>query len=540
MELVNNVSRRNLLKIGAVGGAAMLLPLERTAQSALKITNRIPESQIPAPYQVPFAVPPVAVPVKRDLHADYFRMTMREARVPILPGFPKTTIYGYNGITPGPTIKARRGRRTVVRHINGLPRLGFSGYKQRTSVHLHGSASLPQFDGYASDVTRPGQFKDYHYPNIQPARTLWYHDHGVHHTAENAYMGLAAQYHLHDELEESLPIPHGRYDVPLIIRDAIFATDGSLIHDDAGHSSLYGDVILTNGRPWPVMKVERRKYRFRVLNASISRSFRPTLSTGDPFTVIATDGGLMPHPQVVYEYRHGQAERYEIVIDFAKYRVGEKIELLNLSNPNNIDFANTSKIMMFEVAGEASRLSDNHIPDVLDPGKKDFYNPMKFSAADATGVGASLRVIRGAGIWSINGQTWHDIIDSDYKMTVANPKLDEIQVWELENPGGGWFHPLHIHLIDFKVLDRNGQPPFPYERGPKDVVYLGEGEKVRVVARFGPQVGRYMVHCHNLVHEDHDMMVQFNVGRAYADRADDPHDPIMAAKPLSIAKMTSL
>jgi spore coat protein A, manganese oxidase len=540
MQRGHNVSRRDLLKIGAVGGAAMMLPLERTAHSALAITDRIPASQIPAPYQVPFVVPPVAVPVKRDAKADYFRMTMRAAKVQVLPGFPKTTIYGYDGMTPGPTIKARRGRRTVVRHINGLPRVAFSGYKPWTSVHLHGSASLPQFDGYASDITNPGEFKDYHYPNIQPARTLWYHDHGVHHTAENAYMGLAAQYHIHDEHEQSLPIPHGRYDVPLILRDAIFAKDGSLIHDDDGHSSLYGDVILVNGRPWPVMKVERRKYRFRVLNASISRSFRPALSTGDPFTVIATDAGLMPHPQEVTEYRHGQAERYEIVIDFANHKVGDKIELRNLSNPNNIDFQHTDKIMMFEVAGNASRLTDNVIPEVLDPGKKDFYNPMKLSASDATGVGASLRVLRGAGIWSINGQTWHDIEDSDYKMTVANPQLDEIQIWELENPGGGWFHPLHIHLIDFKVLSRNGQPPFPYERGPKDVVYLGENEKVRVVARFGPQTGRYMVHCHNLVHEDHDMMVQFNVGKAYSNRAHDPNDPILAAAPQGVALMTKL
>ena len=120
-------------------------------------------------------------------------------------------------------------------------------------------------------------------------------------------------------------------------------------------------------------------------------------------------------------------------MDFAKYKVGEKIELRNLSNPNNVDFAHTGKIMMFQVAGEATRLTDNRIPDVLDLGRHDFYNPMKFSAEDATGVGAALRVIRGSGIWSINGQTWHDIEDSDYKMTVANPKL---------------------------------QPPFPLERGP--------------------------------------------------------------------------
>jgi FtsP/CotA-like multicopper oxidase with cupredoxin domain len=99
-------------------------------------------------------------------------------------------------------------------------------------VHLHGSGSLPQYDGYASDITPPREYKDYQYPNYQDARTLWYHDHGIHHTAENAYMGLAAMYQLHDPLEQSLPIPHGRYDVPMILRDALFDSSGGLLYDD--------------------------------------------------------------------------------------------------------------------------------------------------------------------------------------------------------------------------------------------------------------------------------------------------------------------
>ena len=196
------------------------------------------------------------------------------------------------------------------------PTLGYTPY---TSTHLHGSASLPEYDGYASDVTQPGQWKNYHYPNIQDARTLWYHDHGVGITAQNAYFGLAAQYHLHDDLERSLGLPGGAYDVPLILRDAMFAADGSLIFDDRNHSGLFGDVILVNGKPWPAMRVERRKYRFRMLNASVSRSFRLRLSTGEPFTMIASDGGLAPVPQQVADFRFGMAERYEMVIDFSKY-----------------------------------------------------------------------------------------------------------------------------------------------------------------------------------------------------------------------------
>jgi Multicopper oxidase len=119
---------------------------------------------------------------------------------------------------------------------------------------------------------------------------------------------------------------------------------------------------------------------------------------------------------------------------------------------------------------------------------------------------------RVGGRWTVNGHTWEDVINSDYDFVLANPGFEDVEIWELENPGGGWFHPVHIHLVDFKVLDRNGRPPLPHELGPKDVVYVGEGEKVRVIMRFEHQQGKYMIHCHNLVHEDHDMMGQFQVG----------------------------
>jgi spore coat protein A, manganese oxidase len=445
---------------------------------------------------------------------------MKANEVQILPGeFGKTKVLGYNGVVPGPTIKVWRGRKTVIRYANNLPRVAPFNYRPWTSVHLHGSASPPQYDGYASDITHPGEYKDYRYPNSQPARTLWYHDHGVHHTAENVYLGLVGQYHILDELERRLPIPKGRYDVPLTIQDAIFATSGGLIFDDEGHSSIFGDVVLVNGRPWPVMKVERRKYRFRILNASVSRSYRLALDTGDPMTVIATDGGLMPRPVEVDEFRHGMAERYEVVIDFARYKVGERVVLKNLGLKNNADFDSVENVMAFDVSSNATSGKFNAIPEVLDP-----HNEIMALQETGDERTAKLDVIRKDGLWTINGSTWQDVIDSDHRKVVANPDLNEKQVWELENPSGGWNHPLHIHLIDYKILDRNGKPPFPYEVGPKDVAYLGENEKVRIVARFGPHKGRFMVHCHNLTHEDHDMMVQYEVG-AGGD------DPISASPP---------
>jgi FtsP/CotA-like multicopper oxidase with cupredoxin domain len=528
-----NVSRRDMLKMGLFSTAALALPAERVARTQLAITNRIPQSLLPAPFTVPFAIPPVLSPVGQDETTDYYVLTQKQVSAQILPGL-HTDIWGYNGITPGPTIMNTQGRAAVVRQINDLPEIHPSlRYNVWTSTHLHGSCSLPEYDGYASDITNPGQFKDYHYPNIQDARTLWYHDHGVHITATNAYMGLAANYILHDPTELALPIPHGKYDVPLTLKDAMFQKDGQLVFDDNSQSGIYGDVILVNGRPWPLMEVEPRKYRFRVLNASVSRSYDLALSTGEPLTVIGTDGGLMPHPKPCGNVRVGMAERYEIVIDFSKYAPGTQVVLQNLQPPNNIDFDNTDVIMAFKVGSYVSDPSNNEIPQDLNPN----MNVMGLTEADAK-ISRNFRFERSDGHWTINGTTWEDVVNSDYNLVCANPGYGDVEIWELDNPSGGWFHPVHIHLVDFKVLDRNGQAPHPWEEGPKDVVYVGEGEKVRVIMKFENQRGKYMMHCHNLVHEDHDMMTQFQVGDS--PRTSDPHDPIEADRCKDLKDMGEL
>jgi len=515
--------RRELLKLGLFGSAALMLPVERVARTKLAVNNRIPASQLPKPFTAAFQVPPIAVPVQSTETTDIYSLVQQQKSVDILPGL-KTDIWGYNGVTPGPTIKVAQGRETIVRQANALPGLHPTlRYKPWTSTHLHGSASKPQYDGYASDVTNPGQFKDYHYPNNQNARTLWYHDHGVHITAPNVGMGLAAMYILHDDQELSLPIPHGDYDVPLILMDAMFTSSGQLLHDDHSQSGFFGDVILVNGRPWPTMPVERRKYRFRILNASVSRSYGLALSTGGPMTVIGTDAGLVPRPQPVTRIRHGMAERYEVVIDFADYQQGQRVVLQNLSPKNNIDYETTGVIMAFDVGGAPTEPDPGPIPTELNPDNE----AMKLEPTAATPT-RLFEFKRQGGEWTINGRTWDDIVNSDFTLVSANPQLDAVEVWELKNNSGGWFHPVHIHLVDFRMLSRNGRPPEPYELGPKDVAYVGEGESVRVIARFGPKLGKYMMHCHNLVHEDHDMMVQYEVGTGGDSPFSDPAKPVSA------------
>jgi spore coat protein A, manganese oxidase len=591
MMIEAQVSRRDVLKFSALGAAVVALPLERVVRA--KTVSQIAASKLPAPYTLPFAVPPVV----DGRSGGTVTLDQKLAKVGIIPGF-QTTIFGYAlpgqaPTTPGPTIHAKRGTPLTVTQANRLPAAHpFLNYDPWTSTHLHGSASKPQYDGYASDITKVGQTKRYVYPNKQDARTLWYHDHGVHHTAENAYMGLAAQYHLHDDVESGLAIPKwswdGRpvtdqYDLPLVLADKMFSANGEFRYDDAGHTGLWGDVVLVNGVPWPNLKVKKRLYRFRVLNASISRGYRLQMSNSTPLSVIGTDGGLMPQVQQTTQLRIGMAERYEIVIDFSKYTPGTKLQLLNLGVPNSTDFDNTGKIMQFEVVNDAFDPKDNALPtgglyslnpnkEVWDLKETEIQGTTKIevlrqngewkiqstststasssgsggsgssgsgssgSGKGGSGSGSSGSGSSGSGNGTTKLMTWEDIIASNYKETVANPASGDVQIWEITNKSGGWFHPVHIHLVDFKMLTRNGKPVFNYEQGPKDVAFVGENETIRAIMKFGkagdPTTdGRYMIHCHNLPHEDHDMMTQFRVGNDVdrdPDASKGPDDPANA------------
>ena len=271
------------------------------------------------------------------------------------------------------------------------------------------------------------------------------------------------------------------------------------------------------------MKVQQRIYRFRVLVASITRSYRPTLSTGDPVYVVGTDAGMVPKVQAVQSWRQGTAERYEVLIDFRKYKVGQKIQLRNLSNKNNEDFPNTNKIMQFEVVANSGSGEGtiSAIPTTLDDGGSP--NAAHGGLAtmgltpDLVVAKRQMKVERVHGEWTISGVTWADVEKSGFTKLLGNPKAFDVEEWTITNASGGWFHPVHIHLIDAKIIGRNtnGGKPFPWETGPKDVFYAGENESITLLTQFDTGAhagGRYMVHCHNLVHEDHDMMVQFAVG----------------------------
>jgi len=526
-------TRREVLQLGAFGAITALgvkngVDVAPGASDApLQTRSMLATANTPIPFQAPFRRPPELAPFATgfddgDPSRPFARyaLTQKHGQAQIVPGL-STTIAGYNGIFPGPTIRATQGTRVEVRIRNALPATGLlHPGANNTVTHLHGSASLPQYDGYANDFTGPGSVKNYQYPNWQNARTLWYHDHNVHVTAQNVYSGLAGFYPLSDPFEQA-QLPQGEYDVPLMISDGMFRPDGSLAYNDNGHDGLWGDVILVNGVPWPTMKVKPQIYRFRVLIGSISRSYRPTLSTRDPIYIVATDGGMVPKVEAVTSWRQGTAERYEILIDFRKYRVGQKIVLQNLSNKNNADFIDTNKIMQFEVVEDSGPASISAIPTVLDDGGA--LNVAQGGLAtmsltpEMAKVKRLLTVGRKGGQWVLNNDTWAGIEASGFSKLFANPQPYDVEQWTIKNEGGGWFHPVHVHLTDSKIIARNNNTgkPFAWENGPKDVFYIGENESVTMLMQFdtGPSAGgRYMIHCHNLVHEDHDMMSQFAVG----------------------------
>lgn len=557
------ITRREALRLGLAGSGVLLSPLAfpGAAQAQGCHTKQCqqdpdaPNLQTPkpgwqpTPFEQPFhrleELEPVATtlvktegdgPQEREIR--YYQITLRKQQVGVCfapDGHPLKTaeawIYQGSGSKPtqpwivGPVIRQpRSGDRvehlSVVRFINELGK-----DEQNTdicaSVHLHGMASLPQYDGYAEDLIPPGYCKDYYYPNNR-ASTLWYHDHAVHKTARNVYMGMAGMYIVQYEADDFANpndfgcLPKGEFEVPLILQDKTFevseknTNQWKLVLNDRGQRGVYSSVVLANGVPWPRMTVKRRKYYFRILNASPSRTYQLALSrqakgqstAPDPLVVIGSDAGLLPAPVYLSgqnnPLRIGVAERYGVIIDFAQFPKDVKqVFLRNVPFPSNLG-PEPDALIRFDLSDEPAGDDPSYIPNPLGKPLPPLQEMINKAACNRT-----LQFGRGRD-WMINGKTWScDRVE-------AYPHLGGIEIWELVN-NGGWVHPVHIHLVDFRVISRNGQPPLPYEQGWKDVVVVKETERVRVIARFGPHLGKYMIHCHNLVHEDHDMMTQFEV-----------------------------
>lgn len=486
-------------------------------------------------------IPAVLSPKGRAARATYYEVEMKEAFHKFHDAFPLTRIWGYEGMYPGPTIEAFRNRPVCVKWMNKLPTSHFlpldhtlhgviDTSEVRTTVHLHGANVSPESDGhpdswYTRDYEVRGKsFKKpiYRYKNNQQAATLWYHDHAVGITRLNVYAGLLGMYIIRDTLEPRLELPCGDYEIPVIIQDKSFNSDGSLFYPSdppfpvavspSVVPAFIGNTIVVNGKVWPHLKVEPRKYRFRLLNASNTRTYVLRLSNDLPFYQIGSDGGLLGSPVQLDTLTLAPAERADIIIDFSKSR-RRNIVLMN----DDVD-PNTSVVMQFRIVLPLKSRDTSKIPEVLYP-----VHPIKKELAEVD------RYI------NINGETdqygrpmlllenrmWQEPI-------LEKPQLNTIEIWNFVNLTD-FMHPIHVHLVQFQVLDRipfdvdeykatgeivytgDAIEPDDNEKGWKDVVRANAGEITRIIAHFNDFPGDYVLHCHILEHEDHDMMRPFKV-----------------------------
>lgn len=511
------MNRRTLLRAGVltagVGVAGAGWPAAQMALGPAE-PGTLLRSQVPLPprYQARLPIPPQLAPVASDAASDYYEITQRAADLPILPGL-TTRAWTYGGTFPGPTIVSRSGRRTVIRHRNALP--------VPVAVHLHGGHTPPDSDGYPLDLIEPpgpkaasgdggmasgmsrnsvvGQ-REYVYPMRQRAATLWYHDHRMGYTGQAVWRGLAGFHLVHDDEELALPLPKGDRDIALMITDRSFAADGSFQYPlvDGGEvaapymNGVLGDVVLVNGAPWPVLDTDPARYRLRVLNASNARRYRlrldPPPPEGPPFTQIGSDGGLLTSPITHDAIDIAPAERFDVVVDFSRYRPGTRVRLVN-----TLGAQSTTHVMRFDVLGtdrsDESRIPERLSESVAPPDRRRATTTRTFLFGQGR-----------AGVWTIN--------NTPYKpgTPVATPRIGDVEVWRFITDIR---HPIHVHLNPFQVLSRNNKPPGRFDHGWKDTVDVAPAEAVEVIVRFTDYRGTYLVHCHNLEHEDMAMMADF-------------------------------
>jgi spore coat protein A, manganese oxidase len=512
------ISRRALFRITAAAGAAAAVGAwEFTADSPAARVHLTSAARLPEPFTLPLIVPKALAPIRRDADTDYYRIVQRRANATILPGY-STPIWGYNGTFPGPMLVSSCERRTVVTHRNELP--------APVVVHLHGGHVPTEADGYPTDLLLPigdmgalpgmdmasdplahivsGE-RDYAYPAGQPAATLWYHDHRMDFTGASVWRGLAGIHLVTDESERRLGLPSGARDLPLLITDRAFDASGALSYPALDPTTQHtpgvqgrfsrgvlGDVVLVNGVPWPVHRVDTARYRLRLINGSNARVYRlrAEMPRGDGhFVQIGSDGGLLAHPQQLDDVTIAPGERYEVILDFSGCAIGDHVTI-----HNDLGAGTTTRVMQFIVTERVADTSvvPDRLAEVPAPDRRAAVRTRQFDFRQGDSGSMSG--------WLINGRSY------DPTEPIATPRLGDLEIWRLVTDMD---HPIHMHLNQFQVLSREGGSPRRADAGWKDTVYLGATEVVEIAVRFTDYPGRYVLHCHNLEHEDMAMMASF-------------------------------
>jgi FtsP/CotA-like multicopper oxidase with cupredoxin domain len=382
--------------------------------------------------------------------------------------------------------------------------------------------------------------------------SLWYHDHHLDFTAQNVYKGMFGPYNLFDardngnennanphDLNAGLGLPSGPFDIPIFFNDFVLDQDFQLVFDLFDLDGILGDTFCANGAIKPFMSVFARRYRLRLYNPGPSRWYQFALFNGTdfvPFYQVATDGNLLPQAVPVTSVRLSVAERADIVVDFSKTSA-KRLYLVNILEQVN-GRGPTGNLLNPGTA--LIQINISPLPQGTRDPSTDFADPKNqgltlrnlpdpdFNALLARAAKAKTRTFRferGNGAWQVNGALFDpDVISAD-------PTQEAEEVWVIQNPGGGWRHPVHIHFEEHRPLTRDGVPipqipsANPQANGTidyarRDVVPLNDNNEVRIFFRFRDlhdapgnpiSTGRYVMHCHNVVHEDHAMMIRLDI-----------------------------
>jgi spore coat protein A len=507
---------------GAVAPEAIRQPLHPENLARFVDPLPIPRVLVPTGTRPHPVDPSISVPV--------LRVTMRPTEVRVHRDLPPTRMWGFEGEVPGPTIAVMRGRPLFVEWASELPERHFLPIDHtlhgahdkepevRTVVHVHGAKAPPEADGYPESWFLPGHSVTAFYPNEQDAATLWYHDHAMGIERLNQYAGLFGFFLIRDPegADEALGLPSRRHEIPLVLCDRLLDAEGQLIYPTSGVAGtpwvpeIYGDAHLVNGKIAPFVEVEPRRTRLRIVNASNARFYLLSLTGQHPFVQIGTDQGLLPTPITLEQRMMAPGERVDLIVDFSAF-AGQNLYLQS----------QTLKLLQFRVAAakvaqpvrEAPLAAKLRSVPRLEPGTavrtrtltlKEYVDPKT----------------RGM-IMLLNGMRWQAPV-------TEKPVLDTVEIWELVNLTQD-SHPIHLHLVRFQLLNRQGYdftaydksrqivprgapvPPAPEDIGWKDTIRADASMVTRIIVHFSGFPGRYVWHCHVLEHAANEMMRPFEV-----------------------------
>ncbi|MGA8195846.1 MAG: multicopper oxidase domain-containing protein, partial [Acetobacteraceae bacterium] len=355
--------------------------------------------------------------------------------------------------------------------------------------------------------------------------SLWYHDHHLDFTAQNVYKGMFGCYTLFDDKDTGdettgLRLPSGDYDIPIFFNDFLFDSSCQTVFDLFDLDGILGDRFCANGAIQPVLNVNKRRYRFRLYAPGPSRWWEFALWDGTnyiPFWQISSDGNLLPQAIQTSSVRLAVAERVDIIVDFSKVKTSRlyfvnRLEQINGRGPTGKILSPGTPIVQINIGAAAPDYSVDPAaaPLVMRTLPDPDFNALLARAAKAPT--RTWRFERGSGGWMVNGKFF------DENVVSAAIGQESEEVWVVQNPGGAWRHPVHIHFEEHRTLSRNGALVKPntqfnasVDYARKDVIELNTNEEVRVFMRFRDMKGRYVMHCHNVVHEDHAMMIRWDI-----------------------------